>query len=106
LEKNDIKHLLTPRAGLMTISLITFLFILGRWIPYLYGDNNNSRKELVNQKECCFCLSELVIASKANCKHYFCYYCLAANIEADPEFICPVCKVNLSAEHIKPVKLL
>lgn len=63
--------------------------------------NNNSSKVKVDPNLCVLCLSPLVVASKANCSHHFCYFCLASNLASDPQFKCPICKTTLQVEYIQ-----
>ena len=68
-----------------------------------YKDSN--RKHNIIQKqpllECKICKeSPIILPSSAGCGHYFCYYCIAANLGAvgDEGFACPVCGMYLKKE--------
>ena len=40
---------------------------------------------------CSLCNERPVQPQLSNCGHVYCYYCIAANVEADPEFPCSLC---------------
>ena len=66
---------------------------------------NKSTQSKVDPNLCVSCHSHLVVASKANCAHHFCYYCLAANLASNPQYPCPVCQTVLKTEHIQPIRI-
>ncbi|KAJ1521374.1 hypothetical protein ONE63_003049 [Megalurothrips usitatus] len=54
---------------------------------------NVAKKKLsytVNTK-CAACSQRPVLPHHMDCDHIFCFYCLQANILADPHFPCPIC---------------
>ena len=65
---------------------------------------NKSSKAKVDPNLCVSCLSHLVVASKSNCSHHFCYFCLASNLASDPQYKCPICKTTLQMENIQPLR--
>ena len=58
------------------------------------------KEKLLNCKICK--QSPIILPSSGGCGHYFCYYCLAGNIEAvgGDNFPCPVCGIHLNKENL------
>ena len=56
--------------------------------------------------KCGYCNSEMILASKANCDHNFCYYCISSNLKADKNYLCPICKTVLKLEQVKPIIII
>ena len=65
---------------------------------------NKGSKVQVDPKRCVLCKSHLSLASKANCEHHFCYYCLASNLSANPQFQCPICETILDFGKLEPIR--
>ena len=55
----------------------------------------------INPNLCAYCKSNFTLASKANCPHKFCYFCISSNLKADNNYLCPLCKTMLKQENIQ-----
>ncbi|RUS73556.1 hypothetical protein EGW08_018684, partial [Elysia chlorotica] len=59
---------------------------------------------------CAVCDQWPVLPREIGCRHVFCYYCISANVAADPNFSCPQCEfpvghpsnIQVAASHINP----
>ena len=65
---------------------------------------NKGAKVKVDPDKCVLCNSHLTLASKSNCDHHFCYYCLASNLTTNPQYQCPICEITLDIDKIKPIR--
>ena len=71
---------------------------------YIQSWIHKNQELKVDPDKCAYCESHLTLASKANCDHHFCYYCLASNLTSNPNYTCPICKKVLSHECIQPIR--
>ncbi|GFS05914.1 peroxisome biogenesis factor 2-like [Elysia marginata] len=59
---------------------------------------------------CAVCEQWPVLPREIGCRHVFCYYCISANLSADPNYCCPQCdrpvgsssNIKSVASHINP----
>lgn len=54
-------------------------------------DDTQANMEVGKNSLCAVCNEVPIIPQEAECHHTFCYYCLTANLEAIPEYTCPLC---------------
>ena len=62
------------------------LFSLWNWIRTVGGI-----KAAVDNTRCAFCEAPPTLPHLSSCGHLYCYYCLQANLQADPGYPCCVC---------------
>lgn len=69
-----------------------------RWFSQLIrpeeGINDDFTLNTTNSA-CAVCNEAPIIPQKTQCHHIFCYYCLKANLAADPDFLCPLCSSKI-----------
>ena len=66
-----------------------------------FSKHNMTSKE--NSLQCQICKeSPIILPTSGGCGHYFCYYCIASNLEAvgDEGFTCPVCSKYLKKDNM------
>lgn len=62
------------------------LFSLWNWVRRV-----SNAKTTTDNKLCAFCEGLPTQAHLSSCGHMYCYYCLQANLQADPKYPCCVC---------------
>ncbi|GFO34502.1 peroxisome biogenesis factor 2-like [Plakobranchus ocellatus] len=87
-----------------------------RWLgPRVNKEGSGSSGHLKNRTRadlmaCAVCEQWPILPREIGCRHVFCYYCISANVSADPNFCCPQCdqpvghhtNIHIAASHINP----
>lgn len=50
-----------------------------------------------NLESCALCQTPPILPQLARCGHIYCYYCIAANVQADNKFPCTICNESVSS---------
>ncbi|XP_059145530.1 peroxisome biogenesis factor 2-like [Physella acuta] len=83
-----------------------------RWVGVQRSNSQGHVRHRTNADllSCAVCDQSPVMPREIGCRHVFCYYCVAANFSADPNYTCPQCghpvvsQTNIQAvkHHINP----
>ncbi|KAK3916740.1 Peroxisome biogenesis factor 2 [Frankliniella fusca] len=83
--------------------IVLRILMLGSTGSKLRPGTRNKVSLTLNSK-CAVCSKRPIIPHHMDCVHVFCYFCLQANILADPNFACPECGTRASGiSSAKPV---
>ncbi|CAG5120415.1 unnamed protein product [Candidula unifasciata] len=97
------------------LPLINFQRIKNSFKRWLGGQKLTSQGHLKSRTRadlmtCAVCEEWPVMPREIGCRHVFCYYCISANLSADPNFSCPQCghpvvsqsNIQVVKSHINP----
>lgn len=78
------------------LPLINFQRIKNTFTRWARGQRSGDEGHLQHRTQtdllsCAVCNECPVLPREVGCRHVFCYYCISANLAADPNFACPQC---------------
>ncbi|XP_071455478.1 peroxisome biogenesis factor 2 isoform X2 [Hetaerina americana] len=90
----------------VTLPLINFRYVKRKIFRLFAGKKSVKPKDATLDKNslCALCSEPPILPHVIGCPHIFCYYCIKAQMTADPQFECNVCGFS-SEDSIQPVKM-